>query len=46
MTSSIKFCYTLIALVIFLAASAQHGVDVDLPSSLIEQIIPLIASIF
>ena len=46
MTCSIRFCYTIIGLMICLAASAQHGVALDLPSSLIEQLIPIIASLF
>ena len=46
MTSSIKFCYTLIALVTFIGAGAQHGIALDLPSTLIEQLFPIIASLF
>ena len=46
MTSSIKFCYTIIALVTCLAASSQQSIALDLPSSLIEQLFPIIASLF
>ncbi len=46
MTCSIKSFYTLIVLVSFLAANTQYGISINLPSNLIEQILPLIASLF
>ena len=46
MTCSIKSFYTLIALVSILAANAQYGISINLPSSLIEQIFPIINSLF